>query len=592
MGIKNNDDVELTEITDFEAIKVSGVPNPANATPWLLMKSESEIDEEPSPQTKEPIGSEDEMAKMLEDALTKGFCGEEDCAACQENNATLYKELATKAVLKTKVRDKLPNSTFAYISPNGDRKLPLTDASHVRNALARFNQTQFDSESAKAKAARKIKAKAKALGIDLSAHTAVTEAAKSTGVPKRSTKVPKKTPVISQSAHSGVNGPLTAGTQRLHDDPSYYLGGQSPYRIPIEDAANTIKNHRRPKHMNRQNEASPVTIIKSRKEKKRKKTLELPNDLNDALEIVRKANWAADEPPTPAQSESIGDSQWEQYDSESLDAAARGLAIVSQIVDNIRKREQIEAVNGDIGDIADTQELIAASNDLQSALGLIARLAYHEQAGEHKLAPTAQKAQYEEPAMTTITTDELNDLIAKKANKIAKKQTDKAIKALNKKIKKNANNGGDISASQMTANVKGHYNANDVNGIPDGGKVESQYINKPKGKAKKKLEEDVKRVESIVKNLSTTLTNISNAPMPGGPMLRGQFPKGLNITDEGRISLGSATAPEDEISVLTKQLEEAKDPQVKERLGHALTYKKLLKGYETGALPLPTPFAH
>lgn len=194
--------------------------------------------------------------------------------------------------------------------------------------------------------------------------------------------------------------------------------------------------------------------------------------------------------------------------------------------------------------------------------------------------------------MTTITTDELNDLIAKKANKIAKKQTDKAIKALNKKIKKNANNGGDISASQMTANVKGHYNANDVNGIPDGGKVESQYINKPKGKAKKKLEEDVKRVESIVKNLSTTLTNISNAPMPGGPMLRGQFPKGLNITDEGRISLGSATAPEDEISVLTKQLEEAKDPQVKERLGHALTYKKLLKGYETGALPLPTPFAH
>jgi hypothetical protein len=48
--------------------------------------------------------------------------------------------------------------------------LPLSkngtlDAGHVRNALARFNQTHFESESAKQKALAKIHAAAKKLGI-------------------------------------------------------------------------------------------------------------------------------------------------------------------------------------------------------------------------------------------------------------------------------------------------------------------------------------------------------------------------------------------------------------------------------------------
>lgn len=42
----------------------------------------------------------------------------------------------------------LPNSSFAYICPNGDRKLPYKDAegkvdlAHVRNALTRINQVK------------------------------------------------------------------------------------------------------------------------------------------------------------------------------------------------------------------------------------------------------------------------------------------------------------------------------------------------------------------------------------------------------------------------------------------------------------------
>lgn len=41
--------------------------------------------------------------------------------------------------LSTKERDGLPESVFAFPK---QRKEPLTDASHVRNALARFDQVQ------------------------------------------------------------------------------------------------------------------------------------------------------------------------------------------------------------------------------------------------------------------------------------------------------------------------------------------------------------------------------------------------------------------------------------------------------------------
>ena len=41
-------------------------------------------------------------------------------------------------------RDALPDSVFAFAK---ERKLPLTDASHVRNALARFDQVKDVSDA-------------------------------------------------------------------------------------------------------------------------------------------------------------------------------------------------------------------------------------------------------------------------------------------------------------------------------------------------------------------------------------------------------------------------------------------------------------
>ena len=65
-------------------------------------------------------------------------------------------------------REELRRSDFAYVDSDGNEKLPIHDESHVRNALARFNQTEFESKAAKERARKKIMAAAKRLDIDVS----------------------------------------------------------------------------------------------------------------------------------------------------------------------------------------------------------------------------------------------------------------------------------------------------------------------------------------------------------------------------------------------------------------------------------------
>ena len=65
-------------------------------------------------------------------------------------------------------RDKLRDSQFAYVDRDGEGHLPLNDESHVRNAMARFNQTHFESRSAKERARRKIVSAAHRHGIEIS----------------------------------------------------------------------------------------------------------------------------------------------------------------------------------------------------------------------------------------------------------------------------------------------------------------------------------------------------------------------------------------------------------------------------------------
>ena len=70
--------------------------------------------------------------------------------------------------LDTEDREKLRDSQFAYIDSEGEEKLPIHDESHVRNAIARFNQTEFESKTAKEEARRKILAAARKYDIEVS----------------------------------------------------------------------------------------------------------------------------------------------------------------------------------------------------------------------------------------------------------------------------------------------------------------------------------------------------------------------------------------------------------------------------------------
>jgi hypothetical protein len=83
------------------------------------------------------------------------------------------------AELDTKARDRLRSSQFAYIDSKGGEHLPINDEAHIRNAMARFNQTEFESKTAKDRARRKIRAAAKKHGIEVSKESNVAKPTRS-----------------------------------------------------------------------------------------------------------------------------------------------------------------------------------------------------------------------------------------------------------------------------------------------------------------------------------------------------------------------------------------------------------------------------
>jgi class 3 adenylate cyclase len=67
--------------------------------------------------------------------------------------------------LTAKERAQLPDRAFAYIDSSGRRRLPIHDAAHVRNALARFNQVAFEDDAARDLARNRLLRAAKKHGI-------------------------------------------------------------------------------------------------------------------------------------------------------------------------------------------------------------------------------------------------------------------------------------------------------------------------------------------------------------------------------------------------------------------------------------------
>ncbi len=60
------------------------------------------------------------------------------------------------ARLRASERSKLSDAAFAYVDSGGNRRLPIHDASHVRNALARFGQVPFEDDAARERARKRL----------------------------------------------------------------------------------------------------------------------------------------------------------------------------------------------------------------------------------------------------------------------------------------------------------------------------------------------------------------------------------------------------------------------------------------------------
>ena len=69
------------------------------------------------------------------------------------------------ARLESSERTDLPDRAFAYVDSQGRRRLPIHDAAHVRNALARFNQVHFEDEAGRERARKRLLSAAKKHGI-------------------------------------------------------------------------------------------------------------------------------------------------------------------------------------------------------------------------------------------------------------------------------------------------------------------------------------------------------------------------------------------------------------------------------------------
>jgi hypothetical protein len=81
---------------------------------------------------------------------------------------TTWKAHTEHGELSTKDRDDLPESVFAFPK---QRKEPLTDADHVRNALARFDQVQDVSDDDRDQAFANIKRAAEHYGVEIDEHS-------------------------------------------------------------------------------------------------------------------------------------------------------------------------------------------------------------------------------------------------------------------------------------------------------------------------------------------------------------------------------------------------------------------------------------
>jgi hypothetical protein len=81
-----------------------------------------------------------------------------------ERNGNEFANLKNMSKINESSRDHIADENFAFPK---ERKEPIHDAAHVRNAIARFNQVQGVSDSERDAAWKRIKSAAKKHNVEL-----------------------------------------------------------------------------------------------------------------------------------------------------------------------------------------------------------------------------------------------------------------------------------------------------------------------------------------------------------------------------------------------------------------------------------------
>ncbi len=76
----------------------------------------------------------------------------------------MHAKKSSSHTLSTEDRKEIPADEYAFPK---ERKEPLNDASHVRNAIARFDQVKDVSAAERKAAFKRIQAAAKKFGVDM-----------------------------------------------------------------------------------------------------------------------------------------------------------------------------------------------------------------------------------------------------------------------------------------------------------------------------------------------------------------------------------------------------------------------------------------
>jgi uncharacterized protein DUF6582 len=74
---------------------------------------------------------------------------------------------STHKSMSTRQRNRLPAERFAFTKK---RKEPITDAGHVRNAIARFDQVEGVTDAERDAAWKRIRAAARRFGVEVHAN--------------------------------------------------------------------------------------------------------------------------------------------------------------------------------------------------------------------------------------------------------------------------------------------------------------------------------------------------------------------------------------------------------------------------------------